>query len=640
MRGKRELRSGERTGEKREGRQVSVTFGRLIYESIPEVWSFQLLAAMVMGFIASAFKTMISAVTATTGTAITTANLSKFLLNWRMPVLLALGFALVLCYIGMELFALIYLSDDILGGRQGGVRREMARGFRALRRFRSPTGALVLLYVFIAVPLAGVGFSISLTSTFRIPNFIMDVVLKTPLYATAYFALVLALVWVGVRYIFVLHGVLLDGLTPADARRSSARIMKEHKKDFIFGILKIFILMELVRFAVWLLFTAMPGVFAGYAGTLLPHDVVIDITADEMPAGVDAATVAAILGYRIYSALVVLVGAYFNAVMLMVNGALFMVFFTRYYFKYTRGESVSWPERPKRSRYIWKFLGMMAMLALCVALAVGFGLFYDQLGLQGVDQAKLVAHRAGGTMASENSIEGLEKAIEHKCYASEIDVQRTADGYYVINHDADFARLTGVARAPKDMTMDEIRQLRIKDTTGNGAELPVVTLEEMLPVIKDRIKLFIELKGVTADRQMADDVVALVRKYDCVNDVTLISLEYDVIDYAESTYPEFETGVLFFAGLGDVSRLNCDLLIMEEEMGSEERVQRIHASGKQAIVWTVNTAESMNVFLDRSRSNVDAIITDEIELAESVRRQLDSRTEYQVFQSLLSNAFD
>ena len=69
------------------------------------------------------------------------------------------------------------------------------------------------------------------------------------------------------------------------------------------------------------------------------------------------------------------------------------------------------------------------------------------------------------------------------------------------------------------------------------------TLEDLLDVVKGKGTLFIELKGVTADRQMADDVVRMVREKDCVGDVVLISLAYDVIDYAERTYPEFETGV-------------------------------------------------------------------------------------------------
>ena len=157
-----------------------------------------------------------------------------------------------------------------------------------------------------------------------------------------------------------------------------------------------------------------------------------------------------------------------------------------------------------------------------------------------------------------------------------------------------------------------------------GAELPVVTIEEMLDFIKDREILYIELKGATADRQMADDLVKIVREKDCQDDIVFISLNYDVINYIETNYPEFETGTLFFAGLGNIASLNCDCLIMEEEMATENRIEQIHTAGKKAIVWTVNTETGLYKFLD---SEADGIITDEILLAEKVQQELDDRTD-------------
>ena len=34
-------------------------------------------------------------------------------------------------------------------------------------------------------------------------------------------------------------------------------------------------------------------------------------------------------------------------------------------------------------------------------------------------------------------------------------------------------------------------------------------------------------------------------------------------------YPEFETGMLIFGALGDVTRVNCDLMVLEEEMSTD-----------------------------------------------------------------------
>ncbi len=611
--------------------QRKIGFGSLVLEALPEMWGFQTLVSILLGVPTWLLNQLIYSVAASTGGAITTANLGRPLLSWRAPVLLALGVVLVLCFVVAELFAQIYLTDDILAGRPAGIRRELGLGVRSVRRFLSPTGVAVLLFIFLAVPLCGIGFSISLTSEFKIPNFIMDVVYARPYYAVPYFALLLLFAYMAYRYCFTLHAVLLDGMTCARGRKVSALIMKEHGKTFVLGLFRLVLTLSLIKLAGSLLFSALPGFLVERFGAELPHDLVIDAVG-KLETGLTEPEKRVVV-YRVLAAFTVLLGGYLNAVVTLLCGAYFVLRFTRYYREYSGETAELWPERPKKARYRRAVLAMALFTGFVAAFSVVVGVGYNEL-LVREEPVRIIAHRAGGTMASENSIEGLYAAIEHGCYGSETDIRRTKDGYYVINHDNDFKRLTGVAKAPKDMTLDEIRQLRVRDTTGSGAELSVPTLEEMLDVVKDREKLFIEFKGATADRQMADDVAALCREKDCVDDVVLISLAYKVIDYAETAYPEFETGVLFFAGLGDVSRLNCDLLIMEEEMGTPERIRQIHNAGKQAIVWTVNTEQSMNRFL---QSDCDAIITDEIELAETVQAKLDARTEYEVLEDTLAD---
>ena len=338
---------------------------------------------------------------------------------------------------------------------------------------------------------------------------------------------------------------------------------------------------------------------------------------------------------KVLCAATILAGGYLVSIVSLLCGAYFMLRLTRYYLEFTEGEPEGWAALPKKSRYPWKLIVMVGVFVLILFGAAAVGLFYNQI-MEREEPVKIVAHRAGGTLALENSLEGLERAIEHGCYGSEIDIQRTIDGRYVVNHDATFKRLTGVNRAPKDMTLAEIRELRIQYPKDSAATFTFATLEEMLERIKGRVKLFIELKGATADRRMVDDTVAIVRAHDCVSDVALISLNYDIIKYAETKYPQFETGALFFMGLGDISKLTCDILFMEEEMATETRIMQIHRAGKQAIVWTVNTEKGMRAFL---ASDVDGVITDQITLAEKVQAKLDKRTDLQVMEDWLSEAW-
>lgn len=134
---------------------------------------------------------------------------------------------------------------------------------------------------------------------------------------------------------------------------------------------------------------------------------------------------------------------------------------------------------------------------------------------------------------------------------------------------------------------------------------------------------------------MVDDVVKAVKERDMVDEVALISLDYDVIDYAEQIYPEMETGVLIFGAVGDVTNLNCDMIIMEEEMASVvSTVRKIHDAGKRAGVWTVNTERAMRRFLD---SEADMVITDDILMANEVQKELDERADYDILKDRSSD---
>lgn len=609
----------------------SVRFGRLAYEALPEMWSFQLLAGIILALPASMLTFIISAVAEISGGAITSADLKAVFLSWRFPVILVLGLFLVFLYMAIELFAQIHLTGDILTGQQAGIGREIIAGFRSLGRFFCPEGAAVLLYIFIAVPICGLGFSIGLTRSLYIPNFIMDVVYKTPLYMTAYGAAVLFFLWFGYRSLFTLHAVLLDHMTPAEGRKTSFRIVKENRWKFLFGLVRVFLIMFLVYTAAFFFFMILPVYQLTLMGMDLPAGLRINIL--EMQEIGDQETL--VILYRIVCAACVLIGSYLFSVVSLLCSSYFMLRFTRWYYAFTGREQKLWPERPKKSRYRWKVLSIVAVFVLLTGASVLIGIFYSQI-FDREEPVRIVAHRAGGTLASENSLEGLYAAMDEGCYASEIDVQRTSDGYYIINHDNDFKRLTGVAKAPKDMTLSQVMELKIRDTTGSGKTLSAVTLEEMLDVIKDREILYIEMKGATADRRMVDDVVGLVREHDCVDDVALISLNYDIISYAETAYPEFTTGTLFFIGIGNVSRLNCDLLIMEEETATESRISQIHDAGKEAVVWTVNTEESLRRFMD---SRADGIITDEVLLAKKVQAELDARTDLEVLYSRFGSVF-
>ncbi|MBQ7584433.1 MAG: glycerophosphoryl diester phosphodiesterase membrane domain-containing protein [Lachnospiraceae bacterium] len=612
----------------KEVKEKPVSFIKLFLRAIPDIWYFEVVTGILVIFPMAAVGDSIRFVADSSGSAITTANILN-LLSWRTVLLIILGVLLVFLSVTTEVTGPIYMSRDLISGEECRVFKILKEGFLAGKRFLNPSGALMILFILIAVPLCGVGFSSDLTSSFYVPDFITGVIDAKTSTFILYRAVIYSFILIAYLYMFSFHGVLLDDMKPREALRQSRKLVLGNLKSIIFMIMKYGIITFIILAALILLFDGVPDYFLSDFGENLPKGYEVDILAE----GHEITDLEAkVTLYRIAGTFFFMLSEYVLTVFEGVAASAFLFEITDVYYRLTGREQISGglPKKTVKQRLVITGFVMMPVIIGLAALVLG--LFYNDF-FPRRDTVPVVAHRTGGFLASENSLEGIDEAVKHDCYGSETDIQRTADGYYIINHDNTFKRLTGNPGKPGNMTLEEIKQLRITDTTGSGKLLPVPTLEELLDRGKGRVKLFLELKGATADTRMADDVVALVRERDMVDDVILISLKIDVMEYVEENYPEFDTGVLIFGSIGDTSTLNCDMIIMEMEMSTQDRIDEIHEAGKKAGVWTVNTEEGLDRFLD---SSADVLITDNILLEEQVKDELDNRNDVKLMQDRLT----
>ena len=90
-----------------------------------------------------------------------------------------------------------------------------------------------------------------------------------------------------------------------------------------------------------------------------------------------------------------------------------------------------------------------------------------------------------------------------------MDIQETKDGQFVVMHDFNLRNLTGVNKAPQDLTLAELEKLTV---TENGAKEPLVSFDTYLNRANElNQKLLIEIKTTRKD---SDDLVKnFVKKY-------------------------------------------------------------------------------------------------------------------------------
>ena len=91
-------------------------------------------------------------------------------------------------------------------------------------------------------------------------------------------------------------------------------------------------------------------------------------------------------------------------------------------------------------------------ISLLASLILGYGgaMIFDDLFPKEYT-TDVIAHRGGGDLSTENTVESIRAAIEAGASASEIDVQRTADGHYVIFHDNTLKRLCNDPRTIQEL---------------------------------------------------------------------------------------------------------------------------------------------------------------------------------------------
>ena len=522
--------------------------------------------------------------------------------TWQGYVFILLYMIVYAISMALDINGLIILGDKLIHDQKARVRDVLKEAFLSLRMFMNKEGLLVGIYVAILAPAIGFFMTLSVTRRFYIPNFITSVVYNTPLYLTLYVIVVIVLLLMGLRYIFLVPFVVLDGKTPKEAMKLSHEMIRKRWIRFYFHMTSLSTKIAILSLGVTGLITALP--FAAQMAFNLDPSIV-----------------------RFLNVFCYMIGAVLGYVITFMEVPAMTIELTRLFLSYRDGKPV-YLARKRDHVVTWRWLLVGAVgLAILTPIALGITLGFDELFVP-ESKVKVIAHRLGGNERAENTIAGERYSIRHGYYAVETDVQRTKDGYYVINHDNTFKRVCGVDRHVKDMTLAEIKELKIND------EYSVATLEQVLDTAKGKIRVFIELKGECADRQMADDVMKMIEERDMVDECTIISLDYQLMKYVHNTYPEIETGLLYFFAYGDTTKLDVDVLIMEEETANPDRLYEITQSGKKAVVWTINTEDSARKYLD---SYADAIITDEMSMCENIREQMTLRSDVEMLEAMFNS---
>ena len=108
---------------------------------------------------------------------------------------------------------------------------------------------------------------------------------------------------------------------------------------------------------------------------------------------------------------------------------------------------------------------------------------------------KVWAHRGASGYRPENTMEAFELAIKQGADGIELDVHTSADGELIVMHDETVDRVTDKTGLIKDMTLAQVKELKVSTDVEPNGIYRVPTLVEVLDLMRTTdMMVNIELK--------------------------------------------------------------------------------------------------------------------------------------------------
>ncbi len=245
---------------------------------------------------------------------------------------------------------------------------------------------------------------------------------------------------------------------------------------------------------------------------------------------------------------------------------------------------------------------------------------------------QVVAHRGSSHDTPEHTLAAYVKALDEGAEALECDVRLTADGHLVCVHDRDLRRTASTPGLVSTMNLAELDELDFASWKNPWAEMDdeapdtdpergrVLTLRKLLETVADydrRVEMAIETKhptryGGLVERRLVDTLGDF--GWDRAGSpARVMSFSLNALNRVKRLAPGLDVVMLVeHAPLWPVLRpvVGDDWIIgpgIEELRDHPGLGRHLVKAGREIHVWTVNTADDLQICLDLG---VTAVISD------------------------------
>lgn len=468
------------------------------------------------------------------------------------------------------------------------VRNNFRESFIACKKIRPASLLLLMVYFLFVIPFADIIYRTPLLSKIQIPDFILDYMTRNGILIAILVIFYVLVAVIGLRLILTLPIMLFK-------QEKTWPAMKESwNKTAYLAWWRI-----LVKVAVLLIMTML--LLAGFYCSLYFLQLLWDVFPGKLP---EILAVINLTTIQIISELI----------LVWSSVVAFLILF----------KSFDWQEvqiiHEKRSKSLTA--GVVVMTIVLIGASIATNVLY----LNGKDAKApvVVSHRGvSDKNGVQNTIPALKKTAKLKPDYVEIDLHETRDRQFIVLHDENLKKLTGVDKAPSQLTLKQLTKLTACE---NGHTAKLASFDQYLKEAeKLHQKLLIEIKTTPNDSKKI--LERFNKKYGKIilkNHYKVQSLDYRVVEGLHEINPKLD--VMYIQPYNfTYPQSSADGYSMEYSTLNSDFIWQSHINHHPVYAWTVNDANLMKKLMF---DHVDGVITDDLPEVKTAIKDFQNNSTY------------
>lgn len=563
----------------------------VIFELLFNVASIGLISPLIYIFLRFSMRI-------TNNTLLTTENISSFLLN-PITLVAILAILFIIAFVSLlDMSAAIYIFECSREQKKTSLKNTIVFAFKNSIRLFLPKNLFIVFVILVILPLISIGANSSFLRQFTIPYKLFEILFSNPLIAIFSIILLIAIFYLGMKFVFAIHYFTLEKLDFIESIKKSWKLLRGN-------IIRNFISIMTIQIIISLL-TKLLDV----CGAFIIHQIGSTFGQRSFFGCLFIAT-SAILFLFLYLVLYAL----FLPYSCLKISALF----------YERKKAAKEPIKGlnfksvvrKNSTVLALKITAISLTLILIAIATGI-LYFSQTyiitnNLKNSSSREIIAQKSSVLNMRENSLASIENAAFEGANSILVSVQISSDNIAYLN------------KEPSDKTYEEIknttsRALNLQN--NNSAENDQIpSLSEAIDCAsKNNISLILDISSADHNKDYMGIIFSEISDKN-YNDRTIISsTNYSDIESIKHYDASIKTFYWVGFAIGDYSLFkDADIIGLELICIDSETVDDIHSCNKQVVAIEVQSKEKLNRAMN---TKVDGIATSHVPQAVELNKNM------------------